>query len=350
MRSRPSGSWAPPQLVYLALISLILFFSFKNRSSLLVFNVDRDLPAIGQQQENSNMRRIPQPLVKCSRDASVPQRIPVFNKKLSPRFTKEMLSKYIQKSHKEWEGWMHLADMYIMGYLSRVQHKRMGLQGTVGEIGVHHGKFTVPIAMFALPNEPVWAADLFETMQDQNVDGSGLGNRGKFTEHLREYGITTNEGPDNQIKILSINSLELKPSHLDGFDAFRMLSIDGGHMHDLTINDLLFSCEVVREGGIVILDDFVNPGWLGAVSGLFSFIQSQSYLQPFYWGQNKLFLTTPGYGEKYIESLEEIGLCKGRNFVNERKVFPSKMCWIADVRPNVPKPEWDLKDFLALLD
>lgn len=275
------------------------------------------------------------------------------NNKWTPRFTKETLSKYIRTSHKKWDGWAALNDIYIAGYLSKVQHNRMGLQGTVGEIGVHHGKFTLPIAMFALPNEPLWAADLFDTLQEQNVDRSGKGNRRIFSQHLNEYGITTTtnnnntEESDSQLKILAINSLELKPSHLDGFDAFRMLSVDGGHTHDLTINDLLFSCEVIREGGIVILDDFVNIGWLGVVSGLFFFVKSQPYLQPFYWGDNKLFLTTPGYGEKYIESLEEIGLCKGieTRRLTWRQIFPSKMCWKADVTT-----DWEETHFMALLD
>jgi hypothetical protein len=48
----------------------------------------------------------------------------------------------------------------------------MGILGTVGEIGVHHGKFLMPIVGYALQEEPAVAVDLFED-QAQNFDGSG---------------------------------------------------------------------------------------------------------------------------------------------------------------------------------
>jgi hypothetical protein len=44
--------------------------------------------------------------------------------------------------------------------------------GAVGEIGVHHGKFFMPIAGYALQEESAVALDLFED-QSQNFDGSG---------------------------------------------------------------------------------------------------------------------------------------------------------------------------------
>jgi hypothetical protein len=44
----------------------------------------------------------------------------------------------------------------------------------VGEIGVHHGKFFIPIAGNALQAEPAIAMDLFDN-QGANVDASGVG-------------------------------------------------------------------------------------------------------------------------------------------------------------------------------
>lgn len=55
--------------------------------------------------------------------------------------------------------------------LSELQHS-MGLFGAVGEIGVHHGKFLMPLVGTALEAEPAVALDLFED-QSQNFDGSG---------------------------------------------------------------------------------------------------------------------------------------------------------------------------------
>jgi hypothetical protein len=57
--------------------------------------------------------------------------------------------------------------------LSEFQH-HLGLFGAVGEVGVHHGKFFMPIAGYALRAEPAVAMDLFED-QSANFDQSGEG-------------------------------------------------------------------------------------------------------------------------------------------------------------------------------
>lgn len=56
--------------------------------------------------------------------------------------------------------------------LSAKQHE-LGIFGSVGEIGVHHGKFLIPIVGNALAGEPAIAIDLFED-QSSNVDTSGV--------------------------------------------------------------------------------------------------------------------------------------------------------------------------------
>jgi hypothetical protein len=59
--------------------------------------------------------------------------------------------------------------------LTAKQHE-LGLYGAVGEIGVHHGKFLIPIIGNALAGEPAVALDLFED-QTGNVDTSGASAR-----------------------------------------------------------------------------------------------------------------------------------------------------------------------------
>lgn len=55
--------------------------------------------------------------------------------------------------------------------LTAKQHE-LGIYGAVGEIGVHHGKFLIPIVGNALVDEPAVAMDLFEDQQ-ANLDKSG---------------------------------------------------------------------------------------------------------------------------------------------------------------------------------
>lgn len=63
--------------------------------------------------------------------------------------------------------------MHYVRAFSEFQH-HLGLFGAVGEVGVHHGKFFMPIAGYALRSEPAVAMDLFED-QSANFDQSGEG-------------------------------------------------------------------------------------------------------------------------------------------------------------------------------
>jgi hypothetical protein len=59
---------------------------------------------------------------------------------------------------------------YVKTFTAK-QHQ-LGIFGAVGEIGVHHGKFLIPIVGNALMEEPAVALDLFED-QSANIDTSG---------------------------------------------------------------------------------------------------------------------------------------------------------------------------------
>ena len=205
----------------------------------------------------------------------------------------------------------------MVARLTRYQHDAE-IFGTVGEIGVHHGKFTAAISGFASEDEVTVAVDLF-SHQEQNVDGSGQGDLDHFRNNLEVLslwdGIFTHE----------TNSMSLTAHDLLQYDAFRLLSVDGGHTHDTTLNDLLFACEVMAEGGVVIVDDFVNIDWLGVAAGVFDFVRSQEILVPFLWLANKLYLTTADHHKKYVSFLHSLHpeLCDNpaSAYANGRKIF-----------------------------
>ena len=131
---------------------------------------------------------------------------------------------------------------------------------------------------------------------------------------IDEYGLMEEEEDvvDNatQIYIQTINSLRLDSSDLlkRNFPAFRFLSIDGGHTHTVTLNDLMFSCDLVMGGTVIVLDDLPRPDWIGVASGLFTFLNGQSLLQPFLFSRNKVYLTTGSHRDQYIASLETTGM------------------------------------------
>ena len=57
-------------------------------------------------------------------------------------------------------GWLDFEDLYAVKKLSDKQHS-MGVFGSVGEIGVHHGLLFIGLALSAYTSEPLFAADVF---------------------------------------------------------------------------------------------------------------------------------------------------------------------------------------------
>ena len=123
----------------------------------------------------------------------------------------------------------------------------------VCEIGVHHGKLAIFLAL--LTGGRLAAFDLFEH-QDQNVDRSGRGNKRIFLQNCRKHGLAP-----EQVAAVSLNSLTLKPEDVVaqcGGERPAIFSVDGGHTAELTANDLKIAAAAVAPDGIVVLDDFFN--------------------------------------------------------------------------------------------
>ncbi|CAB9525477.1 expressed unknown protein [Seminavis robusta] len=180
----------------------------------------------------------------------------------------------------------------LVAKLSKLQHEQ-GIFGTVGELGVHHGRFTGALYMTARETEKLIAADLFEDLQYQNVDVSGYGNRQAFRQGLESYGL--NETTD--LHLVHTGTTEDLPFdwHVQSdFEPFRLISVDAGHTAGLTFNDLEIAfCNSVP-GSIVILDDFFHNLWPGVTEGFFQFASMgpiDNGVYPFLRCEGKAFVT-----------------------------------------------------------
>ncbi len=88
----------------------------------------------------------------------------------------------------------------------------------------------------------------------------------------------------------------------------RLISIDGGHTVDVVCHDLHLSTDILKDGGVIIMDDIFNHFLPGVTEGLFRFMfeENSKTLAPFVHCYNKLFLTTPDYYEPYYRQSLEI--------------------------------------------
>lgn len=181
-------------------------------------------------------------------------------------------------------GWLSPASADSIQRLSKAQT----IGGGVAEIGVHHGRLFILLALLCGPDEVAVGFDLFER-QDENVDGSGKGDREQLERNLSAAGV-----PEETVILVAQNSLDLQPAEVLNLaqGRVRLFSVDGGHTAEVTMNDLWIADRVLTDDGILILDDAFNTMWPGVGEGMHNYLRhSQCSLLPFGIVANKTFFT-----------------------------------------------------------
>ena len=140
--------------------------------------------------------------------------------------------------------------------------------------------------------EKAIAIDLFEN-QEENIDHSGLGDRGMFDRNVERFLYPPS------ITVISANSTRLSADDISRHGAIRFFSVDGGHTEAITLNDLHLAEQSIATGGIVALDDILHHGWTGVISGYVRYRQAGGKLRAFALVPNKLLLTDEGSAASY---------------------------------------------------
>jgi hypothetical protein len=196
------------------------------------------------------------------------------------------LRRYAMEGHLTVEGWLGIGALGLTIAISERQLNQ-GVRAAVGEIGVHHGRYFIPLALLRQAGERAVAIDVFED-QHLNVDYSGSGNREIFLSNLVKHAVDMSDVLLHKADSLAMQSDEL--ASLSGGQGFRLFSVDGGHQVVNVVHDLGIVADTLATGGVVVLDDFFNPDWPGVNEGLFDFLARSRSLAPFCYGDNKLFL------------------------------------------------------------
>lgn len=192
------------------------------------------------------------------------------------------LQKYLW-SFERIEGWFSYdAALMFMAYNQLIA--RHGIAANVLEIGVHHGLSTIAVATLRAPDARLYAVDLFEDLQSQNVSHSGGGNRAIFERNMREF-----FGDIGFIDIITGASGSLDRDQFP--EAFSFCHVDGGHTRAETLHDIQLSASLLVPGGLVALDDYFNPEFPGVSEGAVEFLLSHpDVLRPIAIGYNKVLL------------------------------------------------------------
>ncbi len=176
-------------------------------------------------------------------------------------------------------------------------HRSRKVYGNLLEIGVHHGRTSVLLALMSCQGEKSVFVDLFDR-QSENIDLSGAGNRGIFDANLAKW------APGRAARVVQGNSLELDFNSIDELkDGVRFAHIDGAHYPEAVLNDLRKTGSVLQEFGIVIMDDFMHTGFPGVNEACNTYLKTEGagMLTPVAMGRNKLILTNRATREDLVE-------------------------------------------------
>ena len=206
------------------------------------------------------------------------------------------------------EGWLGDRMWQIINVIGTILDVN-DVRGNIAEFGVHHGRFLFLLNVLRHDDEICFAIDVFDE-QRLNVDGSGRGSLAAFLAHVE----TLMPAQRHAFKIVQRDTTSFSISaavDLFGEKRVKLFSIDAGHSVQHTFNDLCLAQEVLVPGGIVALDDYMSPHWPGVTEGFYRFTGAANRrLKPFFYFQNKLFLTTVSehgaYSQQFRTAIEAI--------------------------------------------
>lgn len=131
--------------------------------------------------------------------------------------------------------------------------------GAILEIGVHHGRSFIPLALCAREAERLVAVDCFRR-KEANRSWSGAGDLEAFRVNLERY------LPAEIAKAVTIVERDARELTAGDYRTaaggrVRMAHVDGGHSYNETLNDLDNMAAVLVTFGALLIDDVFNPHW-----------------------------------------------------------------------------------------
>lgn len=132
------------------------------------------------------------------------------------------------------------------------------------EIGVHLGEFSREILGRVRPKElhliDPWEHQTSGLYKDAWYGGQATEGQGEMDSRYEQvWNRFATEIQDGQVKIHRDYSKQALESFPDGY--FDWVYIDGNHLYEYVMADLVLSAQKTRSGGFVTGDDYVEGGW-----------------------------------------------------------------------------------------
>jgi hypothetical protein len=188
------------------------------------------------------------------------------------------------------EGWFYREDAILFTAIHAIQADHL-ISGDLLEIGVYHGKSAAFLGFLRRAPERFIVCDLFgtpATSADNQAEKddwySGL-DRQTFERRYREIHA---ELPD----ILACSSSRLKRNARLS-QTFRFIHIDGSHLYRIVRQDIRLSCELLKAGGVVAIDDYRSVHTPGVAAATWEAVL-QGRLRPICLTPQKMYAVAGG--------------------------------------------------------
>ncbi len=131
-----------------------------------------------------------------------------------------------------------------------------GIPGSMVEIGIHHGRTFFILAGARRADEKALAVDVFED-DEFYQDPKGFGRGAWFQRNCSRLDIALDE---NEVFVGRSTLLD-RDEIRRRIGEVRFFSVDGGHGYDDVLYDLTLAGRTIAPRGVIVADDFMNPGW-----------------------------------------------------------------------------------------
>jgi Methyltransferase domain len=247
------------------------------------------------------------------------------------RSTPISLDKYVDSSVETVQGYLTSLDAQLIAALLCYQNENH-IMGNLCEIGVHHGRLFLMLALARRAGERAVAIDLFQDDAiNENTQHAGR-DRALFANAHR-LGIVLSEEEAFKTSSLDIQAADILKRTTG---RIRFFSIDGCHLYQYVENDLRLAERTLTAEGIMAVDDFFNKDWADVSFATGDFLRlANNSIVPFAI-TSKLYLAAPAAAEKYKAIL---GRRSGSTKVSCVQILGRE---VLDLRPSMLNRGYDL--------
>lgn len=157
---------------------------------------------------------------------------------------------YLEESYDKVIGMSSRFAAAVCCGLMRIQSE-LSVTGPVAELGAFEGRFFIALAKSLKDGERALGIDTFEWPNPQVID--------RFEANCVRQGVPTEKRITWKADSNEITSKELLAKL--GGEKVRLIHVDGEHTQAALTKDLELATAVIRDGGVIVLDDMLHPGY-----------------------------------------------------------------------------------------